>query len=227
MTVVTGLTPYNLSNLLAGPCRALWVTTSVAIPANLLDIFKVQKASEYLPVGEWKDFGALVEGAAYNRSIETSGYEIENTTGTVAESVTDVVRSVSLNRGELTAESLKEFEQALKVEEVAKAAGRRAEKHVKFGSIESLGRKRIAFVARRPVGVGADVIEQDGTVRGAFVCGLLYNAGLLGDSAAIGMAKGQLSSATLGFKAFPEGGLPQGQEVGRWIEEVPGEIGAS
>lgn len=228
MAVVTGLTPYDLSELLAGPCRALWALPSVTdIPENLLDIFAVEKTDAYAPAEGWTDFGALVEGAAYNRSIETSGFEIENTTGNVAESVTDVVRGVSLNRGQLTAETLQDFEQASTVDDVAKAAGRRPEKHVKFGSIESLGRRRIAIVARRPVGVGADVIEQDGTVRGAIVCGVLYTCGLSGDSSAISMAKGQLASAPLTLKAFPEGGQPQGQETGRWIEETPGEIGAS
>jgi hypothetical protein len=227
MAQVTGLTPYDLSKLLAGPCRALWVPTTVAIPEDPTDIFAVEKADEYAPVGEWTDFGALVEGAAYNRSIETSGYEIENTTGTVAETVTDVVRSLSLNRGELTADALQEFEQAPEVEAVAGTAGSRPGKKVKFGSIESLGRKRIAFAAQRPTGVGADVIEQDGHVRGALVVACLYTCGLLGDQSAIGVAKGQLSSAPLGFKAFPEGGQPQGQEVGWWFEETPGEIGAS
>jgi hypothetical protein len=228
MATVTGLTPYDLSKLLAGPCRALWadVTTSL-IPANLSEIFAVEKVDAYAPAADYTDFGALVEGAAYNRSIETSGYEIENTTGTVAETVTDVVRSVSLNRGELTAETLQEFEQAPEIDAVAGSSTRRPERHVKFGSIESLGRKRIVFVARRPVGVGADVIEQDGHVRGAFVAGVLYNAGVLGDSGAISVAKGQLTSAPMGFKAFPEGGQPQGQEVGLWIEETPGEIGGS
>lgn len=228
MTAVTGLNPYDLSKLLAGPCRALWADPTVTdLPDNLLDIIAVEKADFYAPAAGYTDFGALVEGAAYGRSIETTGYEIENTTGTVAESVTDVVRSVSINRGELTADALREFEQAAKVAEVAGGADHRPEKHVKFGSIEALGRKRIVFIARRPVGVGADVIEQDGTVRGAFVAGYLYTCSLSGDQSSISIAKGQLSSAPLTFKAFPEGGEAQGEETGRWIEETAGEIGGS
>jgi hypothetical protein len=228
MAIVKGLNPYDLSQLLAGPCRALWALPSeTSIPTSLLDIFAVEKVDEYVPAEGWTDFGALVEGAAYNRSIETSGYEIENTTGNVAESVTDVVRGVSLNRGELNADTLQDFEQAAAIEEVPAAAGRRPERHVKFGSIESLGRRRIAFVARRPVGVGADVIEQNGHVRGAIVCGVLYTCGLSGDSSAIQMAKGSLSSAPMTLKAFPEGGEAQGEETGLWIEETPGEIGGS
>lgn len=228
MATVKGLNPYDLSQLLAGPCRALWALPSVTdIPENLLDIFAVEKANDYVPAAGWSDFGALVEGAAYNRSIETGGYEIENTTGNVAESVTDVVRGVSLNRGELNAATLQDFEQAASIADVAGSSERRPERHVKFGSIESLGRRRIAFVARRPVGVGADVIEQDGTVRGAIVCGVLYTCGLSGDSSAIQMAKGSLASAPMALKAFPEGGQAQGEETGLWIEETPGEIGGS
>lgn len=228
MTVVTGLTPYNLSKLLAGPCRALWADPSVTVvPENLLKIFAVEKVDSYAPAAGWSDFGALVEGAAYGRSIETSAYEIENTTSSVAETITDVVRTISLNQGELDSAVLQEFEQAGKPTTVAGTSERRPEKHVKFGSIESLGRRRIAFTARRPVGVGSDVIEADGTVRGAIVCGVLYTCSISGDQSAISIAKGQLASAPLTFKAFPEGGQAQGEETGLWIEETPGTIGAS
>lgn len=228
MTVVTGLNPFDLAKLLSGPCRVLRSDpTTEPIPTNITDIIANQKADEYAAAGGWIDLGALVSGVPYTRQIETSGFEIENTNGTVAESVTDVVRMVQATMGEIDSEALRIFEQAAKVEEVAGNEDRRPERHVKFGSIESLERYRIAFVGRRPRGVGGDVIEPDGTVRGAFVCGLLYTCSITGDQTAIQLAKGQLSSAPLTFKAFPEGGEAQGEETGDWIEEVTGEIGGS
>ncbi len=225
---VTGLNPYDLSKLLAGPCRVLRALPGATdIPENLLDIIAVEKVDSYLAATGWTDFGATTEGTAYGRAIETSGYEIENTTGTVAESVTDVVRTVAVTMGEIDGEALRIFEQASKVTMVEGTPDSRPEEHVKFGSIESLERQRIAFIGRRPVGVGADVIEQDGTVRGALVCGVLYTCSITGDQSAINLAKGQLSSAPLTFKAFPEDGQSQGEETGDWIAEVPGEIGGS
>src|SRR4051794_3140232 len=198
MATVTGLNPYDLSKLLAGPCRVLRALPGVtSIPTNLLDIFQVEKAKLYAPATGWSDFGATTEGTAYGRNIGTQGYEIENTTETVVETVTESVRTVSVSQGQLDAEALRIFEQAPKVAAVAKAAGRRPESHVAFGSITSLERHRIAFAGRRPVGVGADVIEQDGTVRGAFVVGVLYTASITAGQAAIQVAKGQLSSAPL------------------------------
>lgn len=225
---VTGLNPYDLSKLLSGPCRVLrGDPSSLSIPADLLDIMAVEKADSYAAARGWTDFGATTEGTAYGRQIETSGYEIENTSGSVAESVTDVVRQVSVTMGEIEENALQILEQAPAVDDVAGNADRRPEKHVKFGSIDSLSRYRIAFLGRRPVGVGADVIEQDGTVRGAFVCGVLYTSSITADQAAIQLAKGQLASAPLTFKAFPEDGEEQGEETGLWIVEEPGEIGGS
>src|SRR5690348_972264 len=119
MSVVTGLNPYDLSNLLKGPCRVLYAATSVEIPANISKI--IEPEGEYKPVGEWKDFGATTQGAAYSRQFSTAGFTIEQTTGNVDEEVTDAVRAVQASLGEISPEVLQILEQAAAIDTVAKA----------------------------------------------------------------------------------------------------------
>jgi len=219
---VTGLTPYDLSHLLRGPCRVLYAPLKQAIPTKLKDIFKVE--GEYEPAGEWKDFGATTSGTSYNRQFQTAGYAIEQATGNVDEEVTDVVRAIQSTFSEITPELLQMMEQAASIGTVAKAAGYSAEKQVKTGTVESLEAYRVAFVARRPKGQGADVTEKGGTVRGALAAYCMYRGKLTGDQAALQVARGQLSSAALTFQAYPESGQASGQEHGIWMLEQSGTI---
>lgn len=226
---VTGLTPYNLSRLLSGPCRVLMSETpgDIIIPENLLDIQEVEKAAKYAAAEGFVDLGGTTDGAAYGQQIAESGYVIDQATGNVGSSVTDVVRTVQCNAAELSSDLLRILEQAPEVRDVAAAPGRSAEKHVAMGSITSLERYTIVFIGRRVEGQGADVKEPDGTVRGAMVAGVLYSASITGDQRAISVARGQLSSAPLTFQAFPADGQPEGEEFGDWIEEQPGTIEAA
>lgn len=226
MAVVKGLNPYDLSNLLKGPCRVLWAPLSVAIPTKLSKIIGVDEG-KYEPATGWKDFGATTQGAAYSRQFSVTGFQIEQATGDVDQEITDVVRQVQATFGEITPEFLQMVEQAASIGSVSSSKGNAAEKQVKFGTIESLTAYRIAFVGRRPVGQGADVTEQGGIVRGAMAAACLYHAKLTGDAASIGVAKGQLSSAPLAFQAFSEGGQESGQEQGLWLMEQSGTIPSS
>lgn len=219
---VTGLNPYDLSNLLRGPCRVLYAPIAAEIPANISKI--IEPEGEYKPVGEWEDFGATTSGAAYSRQFQTAGYAIEQATGNVDEEVTDAVRSISATFAEITPELLQIMEQAASIGTVAKAAGHSAEKQLKVGTIESLEPYRLAFIGRRPKGQGADVTQKDTVVRGALVAYVMYRGKLTGDQSAIQVARGQLSSASLTFQAYPESGQTAGQEHGLWMVEQTGTI---
>jgi hypothetical protein len=226
---VTGLTPYNLSELLTGSCRVLITSKpgDLIIPNDLLDLQEVEKAAGYAAADGWDDFGGTTDGAAYGNQISTSGFDIDQSKSTVAETVQDVVRTVQVNAAQVSAEKLRILEQAVAVEEVKAEPGRSAEKHVPMGSVEALERYGIAFIGRRVRGQGADVTEPDGTVRGAMVAGVLFSASITGDQRAIQVAKGQLATAPLTFQAFPADGQEEGHEFGLWIEEQPGTIVAA
>lgn len=222
MTAVVGQTPYDLANLLKGPVRVLYAPLSWAIPTKLKDIFAVE--GEYKPVASVKDFGATAGGGSYNRQFSTSGNQIDQATGDIDQEVTDVVRSIQAPFNEVTPELLQMMEGAQTIGTVAAAAGYSAEKQIKTGTVESLTAYRIIIVGRRAVGQGADVVQKDGVTRGALVAYCMYRGKIVGDQAALQLARGQLASANLGFQAYPEPGQKAGEEHGIWMLEQAGTI---
>ena len=81
---VKGLNPYDLADLLKGPCRVLYAPFSASAPEKLTDIIATDEG-KYDPVGEWLDFGATTQGTAYSRQFATAGYQIEQASGNVDE----------------------------------------------------------------------------------------------------------------------------------------------
>lgn len=224
----TGVLPFNLANLLGGAVRVLWAPIDEDLPTDPSDIFD-QTGPDYLPNGTWEDFGAAVDGSEYGRAIESSGNEIEQSTSTVLEEITGTQRTFTTSIAEITPEHLAMIEETpeASIDDIAAAAGHSAFKKVPFGNISSQTRRRIAFVARRAKGAGADVTEPGGRVRGAFEVGVLYACTLTADSTSIAFAKGNLASAAVTFKAFPVEGLDSGEEVGAHFEEIAGTIAGS
>jgi hypothetical protein len=137
--------------------------------------------------------------------------------------VTEAVRTIQGTFGQLNASVLQILEQASSATTLAKGKGHAAEKQIRTGSITSLANYRIAVVARRLAGQGADVKESGGLIRGGFVVGGLLKAKITGDQAAIQLARGQLASAPITFQAYVDGAASEGQEHGFWfLEESTG-----
>lgn len=220
---VKGLNPYDLADLLKGPCRVLYAPFSASAPEKLTDIIATDEG-KYDPVGEWLDFGATTQGTAYSRQFATAGYQIEQASGNVDEEVTDVVRSVQLSAGQIDTALLQMMEEGGEVESVEAAKNQSAEKQIPVGTADDLTAYRVAFMGRRAKGQGADVTESGGVVRGALVAFVMLRAKLSGDTASLQLAKGQLASAPLTFNAYPDGEFTQGKEHGFWIVEQSGTI---
>jgi hypothetical protein len=222
-----GLNTYNLNNLLKGPCNVLYADPEVTTaPTKIADLFDPDGGGYQLKTG-WSVFGATTSGTAYGRQFQTSGHQIEQATGNVAEEVVDVVRTVQLTAGEISPEMLQLMEQAPNIDTLAKAKGHSAEKQIRFGKVEELSDLRIAFVGRRLKGKGADVKESGGATRGAFVVGGLWVAQLTGDAANLQIAKGNLAAAPLTLQAYPDTSQPEGEEHGFWFVEEAGTIEAA
>jgi nucleotide-binding universal stress UspA family protein len=224
----TGVLPFNLDNLLGGAVRVLWAPITEDIPANPADIFD-QTGPDYAPNGSWEDFGAAGGGSEYGRAIATSGYQIEQSSSDVLEEVTGLDRTFATSVAEIKPEHLAMIEETpeTEIDDVVAAAGHSAFKRVPIGNIDSQIRRRVAFVARRAKGIGADVTEPGGTVRGGFVVGVLYAVTLTADSTSIAFAKGNLASAGITFKAYPVDDVAAGNEFGDWFDETAGTISGS
>lgn len=211
--------PYTKANLLGGKVRIVYAPLSQAIPDGLEDVF--DPTSPYDINASWVNFGATQGGLGYSRSIAEEGQQIEQETGNVTTEITDVARSVSANLAEITPAilSLVETGDVGNVDTIAGASGKAAQKAVKFGSIESATSYRIGFIAQRQKGIGADVTEPGGLVRGAFVGWFGYECKIAAGDTALELAKGSLATAPVTFVTYPKASEAEGEEHGTWLTE--------
>jgi hypothetical protein len=222
MAQVTGAFPYDIDNLLGGAVRILYADPTVvtAVPSDISQV--IDMVAPYTPKTNWKDFGATKESFTYSRGFDTSGWEIQQVAGSILEEVSDITRTVQLSMAEVTQETMKIFDQGV-AGTVAAAAGKSAQKVVKFGSFKTPDKVRVAFVSRRHTGSGL-VTEPGGTTRGRFVMGVGYSCALTADSIDMEQNKGDLTAVGLTFRLFPESGQTVGQEHGAWFLEDAGTI---
>lgn len=218
---MSNLQPYDITKLALGGVRTLYAPTSQAIPADITGIHAM--VSTYAVVGAWKDFGAAKSAANYNRGITKQGLDIQQESGEILTSVSDVSRTSTFSVSEIAEDNIKIIEQAPAINTVAAAAGRSAQKAVPGGSFTELTRYRIAMVGVRHKDSGI-VIEPSGLQRGRLVAVVLYRAELTGDNVQVTAEKGNLWEAQVSFEAFPEPGQPTGQEYHTWFFEQAGTI---
>lgn len=226
MAVVSGPLPYDLAHLLGGAARVIVSDPSAppsALPENINDFIDCE--TPYATKTGYLDLGATTEGTSYSRDMDSEGYEIEQTSGTIFEEITEVSRRLDVNMGEINPQNLQILEEAPSVATVAAVVGEAvAQKAVAFGSIQSLTSRQVIFVGMRNKQSGV-VSETTGSItRGRFVALVLYNATIAADSSEVEVAKGSLASLPVSFVAFPAGGETQGQEFGTWLLEDAGTI---
>ncbi len=222
MAVVTGAFPYDLDNVLGGRARVVYAPDTEAIPTSIADI--IDMTSPYEVVGDWVDLGATRDSSSYSKSIESSGYEIQQATSAVLEEITEISRQMTVSIAEIAPENLLLLEEAGAVGTVAAATLKGAQKQVKFGSFSDTTHYRMALIAQRSRSSGVVVEGAAPDERGRFVALCLYNVSLSADESEIEFDKGNLAAAPFTVTAFPEGGETGGEEYGSWFTEDAGTI---
>lgn len=225
MTVIQGVRPYDIDNLLGGGARIVVSDDDVAlptIPTKLRDVIAVK--SPYATVAPWLDMGATKEGASYSRDISTQGYDIQQASGSIIEEVDEVVRQLSVSIAEVKPDHWRILEEAKTIDtNAAIASTQNQEQIVKFGNINDLSRRRVVLIGVRSQQSGV-VTESAVARRGRFVALCLYSVALAADTSEATFEKGALTDMPVTFKAFPVGGQPSGQEMGFWLTEAAGDI---
>lgn len=217
--------PANIAKLLGGTCRVMRSPVTGAAPANLADIIsltKVAAVNSGTATAPWLNFGATSDDQSYSRDVSSEGYEINERSGEVLEDITGVERTFSVSLAEITPEHLQLLEGAAAITTIAAGANKSAQKKVLGGAIDEFERQRIAFIGRRKRSQ-AEVTETDGTKRGAYVAGVLLNAGLTADSSEVSFGPGNLATIPVSFKAYTDDTV--GAAIA-WFEEQPGLIAA-
>lgn len=225
MTLVKGVFPYDLDNLLGGRVRVLIskiTSEPVTVPTKIGDIIKLE--STYDAQTKWTDIGAARDAASYSRAFESEGWEIQQVNSAVLEDITSTARSVSLSIAEIRPELLEILEQSPGAETIAKGAGVSAQKAIPFGNINDLTRYRVAFIAQRKKKSGIVTEKTGSRERGRFVAITINEATISADETGIEFDNGAMSHVPLTFTAFPAAGEEEGEEFGRWIIEEAGKL---
>lgn len=226
MTLTTGTLPYDVANLLSGAARVLISDDSVAlpaVPANVTDVFDAK--SPYAAKAGWVDIGATADATSYTRDMSAQEYTIEQSQAPVFEDITEVNRTLRVQMAEFDMNKLKIMEGEGTTGTVAAVATVSAPaKTVKFGSVNNLKKRRVAFVGQRNPLSGTVHENTAALDRGRFVMFVLYNVLISADSTEISIGKGNLASGPVSFKAYPESGLASGVEFGIWVLEDAGTI---
>lgn len=219
---VTGAFPYDLDNVLGGRARVLYAPDTESIPTSIADV--IDMTSPYAVVGDWIDLGATRDSSSYSKSIESSGYEIQQATSAVLEEITDVTRTMTISIAEIAPENIVLLEEAGSIGTIAAATLKGAQKQVKVGSFSDTTHYRMAFIAQRSRQSGVVLEGAGGSERGRFVMFCLYNVSLSADESEIEFDKGNLAAAPFTVTAFPEDGETAGEEYGSWFTEDAGTI---
>lgn len=221
------LRPWDIANLCEGAVRVVAAPISQAIPTNIADA--IGMIAPYNVNSSWFDFGAAKggEGGEYSRSIESEGQDIEQESGAIMTSITDIGRSFAFNIAEIAEDNLVIIENAGAVETVAAAPNKGAQQAVPIGTFEQLEKYRIGFIGVRPKDAGIVTEPVGGITRGRLLACFLNRVTLSADEASLTMEKGSLWSADVTFEGYPEPGEDTDESYGRWLSEAAGTISAT
>lgn len=221
---------YTIEDLIGSGARTLIADSGFTLPVaggaptiGVSDIIDPTNAGDYAPKTNWTDIGSAREGQGsnYGRNITASEWRLEQSTAMVAQDITDVPRTLTVQIAEMNPANLKLFEDAPGTRAIAAAAGTPAQTAVDFGSIESLSHYTVALLGQFRKGVGKDVTEADGTVRGAFLAVVLFSATISPTNTTFELQKGQLANVSLEFTGYPHQSVTDGtRAVGAWIQET-------
>lgn len=221
---------YNIEDLIGSGARTLVAPSTWSLPVSggvptvgISDIITPNNAGSYAPKTGWVDVGSAREGqgSSYGRNITANEWRLEQATAAVAQDITDVPRTILVQIAEMNPANLKMFEDAPGTRAIATAAGKPAQTAVDFGSIEALSHWTVALLGQFRKGVGKDVTEVDGTVRGAFLAVMLFSATVSPTNTSFDLQKGQLANVSLEFTGFPHSSVTDGtRAVGAWVQET-------
>jgi hypothetical protein len=220
MAETTGLFPYDVAELTTGPIRCLWAPISQAIPVTLKDV--ISQTSPYAPATGWVDFGATAGPWVNQRNVTSTQFKIQQTTLTVQERITEVVRTVQVAVAEMRPEVMQMLEGGPEIDTGAAGAGVGAYSGVPFGNIQDLTQYRMAFIGCRGKDQGIVTEPTTSLIRGRMFGYFAYRVQLAAENLQVSLAQGDLGNANCTFKLYPDYTMDSGEEHGSWVFETAG-----
>lgn len=210
--------PYTLENLAGAAVRPMLAPITATLPVKASDVY--DQKSPYDANGDWFNVGATSGPAQVSRNIVLAGYTIEQSQTVLLEEPTEVVYTVQIPFAELSPQTLRILNESPSSTAVAAGAADGAGVKTPFGNIFDLSHYRIALITRRVKKQGIVTETVGGRTRGRFLTYVGYDCTLQGENISTSFGKGQLSSAAITFKLYPDVAVTtEGEEHGFWFDE--------
>lgn len=210
--------PVTLSNLLEGVVRFVYAPYSVARPTKLDDIMTL--ATPHALKAGWLDGGATSDSSSYERDMDSSEREIEQSTSAVVSRITSVDRAIAVPLAEITPALMQLTEAAPDPTVIAAGAvgtGTPAQLRVDFGSIGSLPRYRTALIAQQT----PEYSSGEGGARGKFVAVVLYAASISADGSELEFGRDDGAVREISLTGFPDAAVADSaKNVGAFMFET-------
>lgn len=216
--------PYTLDNLSGAAARCLLAPDTETLPDTPIDIY--DQSTPYAPNGTWFDVGATSGPCQIGRQLAVAGYTIEQSQTVLLEEPTEITYTVQVPFAELSPEVLQIINDSGAIDTVAGGVLAGAGKRTPFGNIFDLTHYRIALVVRKSKKQG--LVVEPTLSRGRFLTFVGYDATLTAENVQTNLGKGQLASATVTFKLYPDTAVTaEGEEHGFWFDEDAGTLDPS
>lgn len=212
--------PYDINKIATGPARVMYAPTTVAVPTKLSNLF-LQKAP-YTAATGWLNAGATTGPTVIGRTFATAGLNIQQSTSTILDEITDVSRTVTIPIGQLDSALLAVMEQSGGVTTVAAGTGiDSGQTKVPFGTITDLGTYRVAVIYQFKKSQGIVIEPTTLAERGRFAAWVGYFAKLTADNVQVSVGENEIVGGSLAFKLEDESTVTAaGTEQGFWIYET-------
>jgi hypothetical protein len=193
----------------------------VAVPAGPVDIF--DQVSPYTPKTGWVDLGGTTAPPVYDRGVALNEWKVQQQLTAVLMVPQEITRTIKLPAAEFARPDLLEmFENADAPTVVAAAAGTSAFSAVPFGQFTDLNQYRVALACYCPLEAGTVQEGATGPLRPKMVVQVFNRASLTAENVTVTYGMGDMVSADITLKCYPEPGAAQNQEHGSYFFEEAG-----
>jgi hypothetical protein len=226
---------FDGTNFVNGTVRVLFsklsngTLTDQPVPTDISKIFAMK--SPYAPVtgastaSPWVDVGATHAPCVYDRGLTVVEWKIEQRLTAVELVPQEVIRSIKIPAAEFArADLIGLFENGPAQNAIIAATGVSAQEQQTFGQFTDLSRYRVALAAFQPLDAGVVYESAGGPSRPRLMVQTFYRCSLTAENVSVTYSKGEMVTADLTLRTYPEPNQGQNAEGGSYWFEAAGTI---
>ena len=202
--------------------------TDQPVPTDISKVFAMK--SPYTPVtgsafSPWVDVGATHAPCVYDRGLTVIEWKIEQRLTAVELVPQEVIRQIKIPAAEFArADLIGLFENGPAQNAIIAATGVSAQEQQPFGQFTDLTRYRVALAAFLPLDAGVVYESAGGPTRPRLMVQAFYRCTLTAENVSVTYSKGEMVTADLTLRTYPEPGQTQNAEGGSYWFEAAGTI---